>query len=70
MSLAGASMELNNGLKCAHEVWEDTKTLWKDSASRAFENDYWIPLESQVHATLQAMEQLAGVLGRAIYECS
>ena len=63
-------MELNNSLKAAREVWDDAQTVWKDAVCRAFEQDYWEPLEAHIESTLQAMEQLNSVLARALYDCS
>jgi hypothetical protein len=70
MSLAGASMELNNALKAAREVWDDAQVVWKDAVCRAFEQEHWEPLAQQIESTLQAMEQLNSALVRAMHECS
>jgi hypothetical protein len=63
-------VELNNGLKTARLTWEETQSVWKDSVSREFEAEFWVPLENQVRAVLHAMDQLAPILARARRECS
>jgi hypothetical protein len=68
--LTSAAIELSNGLKTARLTWEETKLGWKDPVSRDFEAELWEPLEAQVLAVLQAMEQLAPILARARRECS
>jgi len=70
VSLSTASISLADGLKTAGALWEDTRAVWDDSVSRAFESNYWIPLKTQVESTLAALERLAPILARAQQECS
>jgi hypothetical protein len=70
MSLATASIGLADGLKTASTHWEDARAGWDDPVSRAFEENYWLPLKSQVESTLSALDRLAPILARAQQECS
>jgi len=70
VSLTGASIELNNGLKTVRLAWEETRLVWKDAVSRDFDTSYLIPLAAQVASALQAIDHLAPVLARALRECS
>lgn len=45
--------------------WEETKVDWDDSVRWDFEEQYWDPVESQVPATLRALEQLAQTISQA-----
>lgn len=62
MSLSSSSMELNHALKELRVLWEETKDSWDDVVRHDFEENYWIPLETQLVAVLRAMERLAPVL--------
>ena len=70
MSLTTASISLADGLKTTGLLWEDARAGWDDPVSEAFETTYWLPLKTQVEATLAALDRLAPVLARAREECS
>ena len=70
MSLTTTSISLADGLKTADRLWEDARAGWDDPVSRAFESNYWLPLKTQVEATLSALDRLAPILARAQQECS
>ncbi len=70
MSLTTTSMSLAEGLKTAAALREDARAGWDDPVAEAFENDYWLPLKTQVEATLDALDRLAPILARAQQECS
>ncbi len=70
MSLNVGSSKLNDSLKELRARWEDTRAQWQDEVARDFEEHHWRPLESQVQATLQGIDQLAQVLTQARQECS
>jgi hypothetical protein len=70
MSLTTSSISLADGLKTASALWEDARAGWDDPVSQAFETTYWLPLKTQVEATLGALDRLAPVLARAQQECS
>lgn len=70
MSLTTTSMTLADGLKTASVHWEDARAGWDDSVAEAFENNYWLPLKTQVEYTLSAIDRLAPILARAREDCS
>jgi len=70
VSLSTASISLADGLKTAERLWEEARDGWDDPVSQAFENNYWLPLKTQVEATLAAVDRLAPILARAQQECS
>ncbi|MHB1426040.1 MAG: hypothetical protein ACYC3I_22995 [Gemmataceae bacterium] len=70
MSVTTASIGLADGLKTAGSLWEEARAGWDDPVSRAFEENYWLPLKSQVESTLAALDRLGPILARAREECS
>ncbi len=61
----GPITQLDSTLKRLHQRWEQTQSVWNDPVSRAFEQDYLIPLEQQVLVTQREMERLAQVIAQA-----
>ena len=49
--------------------WESAKEHWHDDNCRRFEQTYIDPLEPQIREALEAIGNLAEVLGRAQREC-
>ena len=70
MNLTTGWTELNSALKTMRLLWEEIQGSWNDPVSRDFEANHWQPLETQVVATLRAMDRLAPILARAQRECS
>jgi len=70
VSLTTASISLADGLKTAATLWEEARAGWDDPVSQAFEANSWMPLKTQVEATLSALDRLAPILARAQQECS
>jgi uncharacterized protein YukE len=70
MSLNTASTELSSALKTLREQWERVRESWQDSVAEEFRAEHWEVLETQVVATLRAMERLGPILSRARRECS
>jgi hypothetical protein len=70
MSLTTGWTELNSALKTMKLLWEDIQAHWDDPVSRDFDANHWQPLQTQVVATLRAMDRLAPILTRAQRECS
>jgi hypothetical protein len=70
VSLTTASISLADGLKTAGTLWEVARAGWDDPVSQAFEDNYWVPLKTQVEATLAALDRLAPILARAQQDCS
>ena len=70
MTLTTAAAELNNGLKVARAVWEETRDRWQDAVAVDFEAQHWTPLADQVVAAAEAIDRLAPVLARLYRECA
>jgi hypothetical protein len=70
MNLSIGWIELNSALKALREQLDQVKRDWNDSAEQTFEEDYWLPLEKQVLATLRAIDRLAPILAKAQRECT
>lgn len=70
MSLTTTSISLADGLKTADLLWEQARETWDDPVAQSFENDYWLPLKTQVEAALGAIDRLAPILARAQQDCS
>ena len=70
MNLSTGWIELNAALKTMRLRWEEVKTDWHDAVCRDFEENHWLPLETQCLSTLRAIDRLAPILARAQQECS
>jgi hypothetical protein len=70
MSLSSGSGKLNLALKALLLRWEETQGQWNDPVSQAFDENHYRPLESQLLATLRALDRLAQILDQARKECS
>ena len=51
--------------KALQQRWEAAKAVWNDSVQRKFEQEYWEPLDRQVHVTRQEMARLAELIAKA-----
>ncbi len=65
MSVGTGIVQLQEALKLLRVQWETTEQFWNDSVKRQFEADFLCPIEMQVKATHQAMEQLAQLITQA-----
>jgi hypothetical protein len=70
VNLGSGWIELNSALKTMRLRWDEVKNDWHDPVSGDFEENHWTPLESQVVATLRAIDRLAPVLAKAQQDCS
>ena len=64
-SMNASEERLDSAWKALRARWEDTGSKWNDSVRRAFENEYWEPLEAQVRSTLDELQRLAQVIAQA-----
>lgn len=65
MSSLSTSIEnLDTAWKALRSRWEAAQSVWNDPVQRKFEQEYWQPLEQQVHATRQQMAHLAEVIAK------
>jgi hypothetical protein len=64
------AVKLEQAMRTIMLRWEQTKTLWRDSANKNFEDKYLADLEPQVKVVVEAAARLAEVLDRAQQEVS
>jgi len=70
MDLSTGSGKLSFALKNLRSQWAVTEPHWNDQVRQDFENNHLDPLESQVLATLGAMNSLGQLLAKARQECA
>jgi hypothetical protein len=70
VSLDTGRYQLYSCWKTLQERWEHTDRYWRDPVRQQFEEQYWLPLEPAVLATLTAIDRLAQVLVQARNECA
>ena len=68
--LHSGAVKLEQAMRVLHVRWEDTKTRWRDQASKSFEANHLADLEPQVKVVLEAASRLAEVLDKAQQEVS
>jgi hypothetical protein len=68
--LHSGAVKLEQAMRALAMRWERTKTLWRDPASKAIEDQYLADLEPQVKVVLEAASRLAEVLDKAQEEVS
>ncbi len=69
MSVYASQGQISKAMKTLQLRWLETRGEWDDSASRAFEKDFFEPLEMDVKNAMGAMDQINGVLQQARKEC-
>jgi hypothetical protein len=69
MALDTGVSKLTLSLKTLKARWDDTALAWNDPVRLAFEREFLIPLEQQVHDTLRGMERLAREIEQARQAC-
>ena len=62
-------IQLRDALKQLQLKWEEGCIYWTDDVRKQFYKDFLDPLEHQVRATLQAMDQLSQMLVNAAQDC-
>jgi hypothetical protein len=60
--LARAMKDLNNR-------WLDTKSVWQDATSTAFEKEHLMTIESDLRQAISAMEHMANIINQAKRDC-
>jgi hypothetical protein len=68
--LHSGAVKLEQAMRALGMHWEQTKTLWRDPASKSIEDEYLADLEPQVKVVLEAASRLAEVLDKAQEEVS
>ena len=64
------SARLEDALKRLEHTWQNTKEHWSDSVSQTVEDEYLVPLHSQVTLLLDAVNRVSEVMGHAERQCS
>lgn len=59
------SARLNHAWQALRRRWEEIKLVWNDPVRRAFEQEFWTPLEEGTSAAQREMENLAKVIAQA-----
>lgn len=69
MSEGGHAARLARLTRELLERWHQTREVWADGKAREFEERFIREIESEVKATLPAIEQLESVLQRVRHDC-
>lgn len=69
MSGGGNAARLASLTRELLQRWQQTRQFWADGKAREFEDRYIREIESEVNATLPAIEQLESVLHRMRSDC-
>ena len=69
MSLLVSKSQLATQAKELSRNWEYTKQHWQDSKSAEFEVKYLQPLQTQMVATLEALEKLDRAIHKIRSDC-
>jgi len=69
MSEGGHAARLANLTRELLQRWHQTREAWADGKAREFEDRFIREIESEVNATLPAIEQLASILQRVRHDC-
>jgi hypothetical protein len=70
MSVQDSRANLAKAMKELLFRWSETQSKWTDAMSENFEKNRLRPLEADLRAASQAMDQMAQVLGKVRRDCS
>lgn len=70
MSSADCRGRLVDAAKKLMTDWRHVKDVWRDKQCRQFEKNTMEVLNAEIHATLQAIEQISTTLNRVRRDCS
>ncbi|HEV3122595.1 MAG TPA: hypothetical protein VGY53_11860 [Isosphaeraceae bacterium] len=68
--MSGGSTKLQYALQNLRMRWEEAQEMWNDSVRVDFDNKHLKPLETQVSATVRAMEKIGEIMAKMKQECS
>ena len=69
MSEGGHAARLASLTRELLQRWYQTREVWADGKAREFEERFIREIESEVKATLPAIEQLESILQRVRHDC-
>lgn len=64
-----AAARLADSMKQLEHAWMATKEEWSDSVSQRVEDEYLVPMHSQVQVMLDTVGKLSGVMSKAERAC-
>lgn len=62
--------QLTHAMADLNQKWAETQMQWNDQTSREFENDYLLPIPTQMQALMAAVQTLAATVDAATSELS
>jgi hypothetical protein len=68
--MSAGSTKLQYALKNLRLRWEETQEMWSDAVRVDFETRHLHPVETQVSATVRAMEKIDEIMLKMKQECS
>lgn len=69
MDLSTGRLQLYNARKIMLQKWEETREVWHDGVSQAFEDEFVLPVNQQAQTTVAATDRLSTVLARMRQDC-
>ena len=69
MSIESSRTRLQASIKELMLKWDKANAYWDDKVSRDFEETVLNPLEPKIRITMEAMEEMSGLLQRLKREC-
>lgn len=69
MSVAGGRMRMDLAIKDLRTRWAHVTQRWDDPVSRAFEDNYLVPLENAARLAGGALDKMRDAIARARREC-
>ena len=69
MSIESSRTRLQASIKELLLKWDKANAYWDDKVSRDFEETVLNPLEPKIRITMEAMEEMSGLLQRLKREC-
>ena len=68
--MSAGSTKLQYALKNLRLRWEETQEMWNDAVRVEFETRHLHPMETQVGATVRAMDKIYEIMQKMKQECS
>ena len=69
MSVESSRTRLQQRIKVLMLKWDKANAYWDDKVSRDFKETVLDPLEPKIRVTMEAMEEMSGLLQRLKREC-
>ncbi len=69
MSIESSRTRLQQSIKDLMLKWDKANVYWDDKVSRDFKETVLNPLEPKIRVTMEAMEEMAGLLQKLKRDC-